>query len=388
MTAARRQVSLALQGGGSHGAFTWGVLDRLLEDGRIDIEAISGASAGAMNAAALAHGYALGGRESAREALKDFWDAVASRMPFDLLPNDGADSAPVAPQSGSKSALSAFLSLTRLFSPYQLNPLDLNPLRDILDRQIDFARLRADSGIKLFIAATRVSTGTARLFRDSELTPDILLASACVPTFHHAIEIDGDHYWDGGLTANPPIFPLLNQCVTGDVVMVLLYPCRRPNTPTSAEDIRQRLTEISFTTPLLTELHALALAKAEAERPLFRAGPLERRLRRLNTHMIDSPELMNRLTALSKLNTHPDFLKTLYDEGRERTQSWLEDNFRHIGQRSSFSLGGFLQRETVATDPASGAKRARQGNPLSALWQWAPKRSIAPALRARVARRA
>ena len=243
----KKVMTLALQGGGSHGAFTWGVLDRLLEDERIEIEGISGASAGAMNAVALAYGFTVGGREGARQALKDFWESVAAKAPFaytpeEQLPTLVADGS----QTGSSPALKAFVSLARFFSPYQLNPLDVDPLRDIVVSQIDFERLGAESKIKLFIAATEVSTGRLRLFRNRELTLDALLASACLPTLHQPIEIDGEAYWDGGLAANPPLFSLVHECAARDVMVVLLHPSRRPDTPTTADEIWQRLTEISF----------------------------------------------------------------------------------------------------------------------------------------------
>jgi NTE family protein len=334
-------VSLALQGGGSHGAFTWGVLDRLLEDGRIDIEGISGASAGTMNAVVMAHGLTVGGREAAREALKTFWESVAARSAFNFMPEEVA--APEINGARPNPAFKAFLYLTRFFSPYQLNPFDLNPLRDILAKQIDFERLRAECQIKLFVAATQVSTGRLKLFRTRQLTLDTVLASACLPSLHHAVEIEGEAYWDGGLAANPPIFPLVHQCAAADLLVVLVHPLRRPETPTVADDIWHRLTEISFSSTFYTELQGLALAKRETERWPVSLGRLERRLRRLNLHLIDCQELMSQLSALSKLNAHPSFIQVLYDEGRNRTGAWLDENFAQIGTRSSFRLASLLR---------------------------------------------
>jgi NTE family protein len=317
----KKIVTLALQGGGSHGAFTWGVLDRLLENSQIKIEGISGASAGAMNAVVLAHGFTAGGPDGARQALKDFWESV------------GSQNAP---------AFKPILSLTRFFSPYQLNPFDLNPLRDVLKKQVDFERLRAKCKIKLFVAATEVSTGMAKLFRTRELTIDAVLASACLPSLHHAIEIDGEAYWDGGLVANPPIFPLLHQCAARDVIVVLLHALRRQGTPTLADEIWERLAEISFSSTFFTELQGLALAKREAERGRLSFGRLERRLRHLNVHLIHAQELMSELTAISKLDAHPSFIKTLYDAGRNQAEEWLKENFKLIGSRSSFELASCL----------------------------------------------
>ena len=335
-------ISLALQGGGSHGAFTWGVLDRLLEDERIEMEALSGASAGAMNALALAHGLTIGGRDGARGALKNMWDSIATKSPFNVLPEDWSTPESIARQSAPTPATKVFLLLSRFFSPYQFNPFNLNPLRDILADQIDFDRLRAECKLELFIAATQVSTGMPRLFRNKEITLDVLLASACLPGLHHAIEIDGESYWDGGLTANPPIRPLLYECSAHDIVVVLLHPCRRPQVPTSADDIWQRLTEISFSSALFAELQGIALAKVTAERRVFSFGSLERKLRRLNMHLIDAQELMSHLSALSKLNTQSEFIGALHGEGRSRADAWLESNFHELGTRSTFILDKHL----------------------------------------------
>lgn len=334
----KRTITLALQGGGSHGAFTWGVLDRLLEDHRIEIEGISGASAGAMNAVVLAHGFVTGGRDGARQALKDFWTSVASRAPFLSIPEYLSAPVTLAMQSDPPPAYKAMLSLLRFFSPYQFNPLDINPLRDILARQIDFERLRAECKLKLFIATTQVSTGTLRLFRTRQLTLDALLASACLPALHHAVEIDGEAYWDGGLTANPPLFPLLHKCDASDIVVVLLHPQPRPKAPMSANDIWHRLSEMNFSSTFFTELQGVMLAKREASRSWLFPGRLERKLRRLNMHVIESKELMSQLSMHSKLNANPAFINGLHDEGRMHAETWLEKNFEQLGARSSFRL--------------------------------------------------
>ena len=337
----KKIVTLALQGGGSHGAFTWGVLDRLLEDGRIGIEGLSGASAGAMNAVVLAHGYTRGGRDGAREALAKFWESVSTRDPYNVMPAAG-DAVELATKAESDPATTAGLFLSRYFSPYQLNPFNLNPLRDILSSQVDFDRLRERCSLKLFVATTQVNTGMSRLFGTRELTLDVLLASACIPTLHHTIEIDGEAYWDGGLSANPPIRPLLYRCDASDVLVVLLHPRRRPEVPTKADEIGHRLTEISFSSALFSELQGIALAKREANRSFFAFGQLERKLRRLNMHLIDSQELMSKLSSLSKLNTRAAFINALRDEGRSRTGAWLDENFKHVGVRSSFTLDEHL----------------------------------------------
>src|SRR5581483_2203417 len=316
---------------------------RLLEDSRIEIEAISGASAGAVNAVALAHGLTVGGREGARQALEKLWNSVAEQAAFTAPPAVVSSSEELVKQAEASPALKGLLFLSRFFSPYQLNPLDINPLRDILASQIDFERLRAECPIALFIAATQVSTGMLRLFRNRELSVQAVLASACLPTLHRAVEIEGEAYWDGGLAANPPIFPLVHRSAARDIVVVMLHPLRDAHMPTGVDEIGQRLTEITFSSTFFAELQALALAKREAERGLFALGSIERRLRRLHVHLIDAQELMSELPALSKLNASPSFISGLYREGRKRTEEWLERNFALLGNRSSFRLSKLLQ---------------------------------------------
>ena len=334
----KKTITLALQGGGSHGAFTWGVLDRLLEDERIEIEGISGASAGAMNAVLLAHGMTHGGREGARQALADFWAAVASSAPYSKVPDNVVPPANLAAHSDLPPAFKPLLSLLRFFSPYQLNPFDINPLRDILAKQVDFERLRAECPLRLFIATTQVSTGTLRLFRTRQLSIEVLLASACLPLLHRAVEIDGEAYWDGGLTANPPLFPLVHKCAARDIVVVLLHPQPHSHVPRTADDIWHRLTEMGFSSTFFTELQGLTLAQREARRGWFAFGRLERRLRQLNMHVVESQELMGQLGRHSKLNAHPAFIKGLHEEGRRRAELWLARNFQQLGVRSSFRL--------------------------------------------------
>ncbi|HEY8027144.1 MAG TPA: patatin-like phospholipase family protein [Burkholderiaceae bacterium] len=337
----KKMVTLALQGGGSHGAFTWGVLDRLLEDERVDVEAISGASAGAVNAVVLAYGHAKGGREGARRALSEFWERVSIKAPFSFLP---AESMPSDRFGLAGSTMAMYLSLTRLLSPYQLNPFDINPLRDILAEQIDFDYLNLHGRIQLFVAATQVGSGKMKIFRDRQMSLDAVLASACLPSLHRAVEIDGQAYWDGGFTANPPIFPLLHQCRARDIVVVLLHAHPKAATPSTADEIFSRLTEIGFSAALFTELQGIALAKREAQRGWFAIGRMERRLRNLHVHLIDSPDFMSRLDGLSKLNTQAPFISALREEGRRQADRWLDDHFHHLGVLSSFDLAQYLRR--------------------------------------------
>lgn len=314
-------LNVALQGGGSHGAFTWGVLDRLLEDERVRIEGVSGASAGAMNAAVLAYGLTTGGRQGARRALVDFWTSVAAKVPSPLV--------------------ESLVFLARFLSPAQFNPLNLNPLRDILEAQVDFKRLKAGSAARLFIAATNVRTGMPRVFRTHEITADVVLASACLPWIHRTVEIDGEAYWDGGLSANPPVRPLLYECKARDIVLVLLQPARRPGLPHTADEIWSRLTEMGFSSALHAELEGIALAKREAECSPWSLGRLERKLRRLKLHRICAPEAMS---ALSRLDTRSSFLQALHDAGRAQTAAWL---MKYLG-RDAQARGVPLALETIA----------------------------------------
>jgi NTE family protein len=285
----------------------------------------------------LAQGLMVGGRDGARHALREFWSSVAQAAPFSVLPDAQAGIGGVTAQSEPPPALKAMLSLARFFSPYQLNPFDINPLRDILARQVDFQRLRNASPVRLFIATTQVSTGTLKLFRDKQLSLDVLLASTCLPLLHRAVEIDGEAYWDGGLTANPPLFPLLHKCAARDIMVVLLHPNPHTRVPVSAGDIWQRLTEMGFSSTFFTELEGLLLAQREARRGWFSLGRLERRLRTLNMHMVAAPELMGRLGTHSKLNANPAFINGLHEEGLAQADAWLERNFAQLGVRSSFS---------------------------------------------------
>ena len=332
-------VALALQGGGAHGAYTWGVLDRLLEAG-VPIEGISGTSAGAMNAVALAEGWTTGGAEGARAALDRFWTAVGDSVPFHLellqsLSPSGDGSLP--------SPMNMMLGLARVFSPYQLNPFELNPLRDVVRAQFDFERIRRACPLKLFIAATAVRTGKVRLFRTAELGEAALLASACLPTLHHAVEIDGEHYWDGGFTANPAIYPLLYECDTPDLLMVLLNPLQHEQAPRSAEDIAARSMELGFSTTFLREMRMIAHARQFiAERPRWSPiGRLERKLLRERFHLIDAPELGDAGSA-SKLDATASSLLRLRELGRARAETWLQAHADEVGRRETIDVGALF----------------------------------------------
>ena len=328
-------LSLALQGGGAHGAYTWGVLDRLLEE-NWQLDGVSGTSAGAMNAVALAQGWTAGGAEGARATLEAFWLAVGDSTPFHL---DLMHSLNPAQDGGLPAPMNMMLGLARLFSPYQLNPFELNPLRDVVRAQFDFERLRQSCPLKLFIAATEVRTGKVRLFRTGELSEDALLASACLPTLHHAVEIDGEHYWDGGFTANPAIYPLMYECTTPDVLLVLLNPLVRDAAPRSAKDIGARSMELGFSTTFLREMRMIAHARSYVGETSswLPQGRLERKLTRLRFHLIDARELGD-ISGDSKLNASTRFLLHLRELGRARTDEWLRRHRRDVGRRESVDL--------------------------------------------------
>ena len=328
----RPRINLALQGGGAHGAFTWGVLDALLEDGRLDFDGVSGTSAGAINAVCLAAGMMDGGYEGARAALKRFWHGVAETSPF--AGNDASGETPTLAR-----ALRAMLPWAEQFSPEQFNPLDINPLRDLLQQQIDFPRLRRDSRLKLFIAATHANSGKLRVFRNHELSVDSLLASACLPTLHHTLEIDGEPYWDGGYSANPAVFPLLFECRADDILLVLLTPLRYAATPVSAQDIRTRLLELAFNATFLREMRMFAHLREQVGSPRLILGRIERRLKRAKFHAISAESLVQGLPADSKLAVSRAFFQRLFDDGRTHAVNWLAGHHGAIGQSSSIDLG-------------------------------------------------
>ena len=335
----RLLVDLALQGGGAHGAFTWGVLDRLLEEKGLAVDGISGTSAGAMNGAVLADGWAEGGPEGARDALARFWARVARaalfspfrRTPLDILVGRWT-------LDGSPAFL-AFDLAARMLSPYDVNPLGLNPLRDVLAETVDFARL-ARSPVKLFVTATNVRTGQGRVFRNAEVTPEVLLASACLPQLFQAVEIGGEAYWDGGFAGNPTITPLVRECESNDTVLVQVNPVARPEVPRSARAIADRVNEVSFNATLLKELRMIALLRRVAD-PGGCEGELWARMR---LHRV-ATDAVNALGYSSKLNAEWEFLTFLRDEGRRRAEAFLASHRGDLGQRSSFDFEAMLPRD-------------------------------------------
>lgn len=329
-----KRINLALQGGGSHGAFTWGVLDRLLEESNLEIDSISGTSAGAMNAVVMADGFTRGGVEMAREKLEYFWRAVSKAGRGGLIQRT-----PINRFFGKWSLADSWgyhfsNSLTRLFSPYQLNPLNINPLRQLLDSCIDFDSVNRCKKIKLFISATNVETGRVKVFEGKNLTVDMVLASACLPQIFQAVEIEGVPYWDGGFMGNPSLFPFRDHSDTADIVVVQINPIERKGAPQTPHEIQNRLNEINFNASLLKEFRAIEFVSR-----LIDQGSIdERNYRKERIHLIQNQEALLPLGASSKMNVEWEFLIHLRDIGRQTAESWLSSEYDHIGVRSSVDL--------------------------------------------------
>jgi NTE family protein len=329
---AEKAVSLALQGGGAHGAFTWGVLDAILEDGRLAIDAITGASAGAVNAVVLVQGWLEGGSEGARNALETMWRRASV---------DGSLSVLQRRLLGRMLGLwssRAYTTIARSLSPYQTNPLNINPLRGALNVLIDFDRVRACNDVEIFLSATNVWTGQVVIFSREELTADHVIASACVPTVFQAVEIDGVPYRGGSYIGNPALFPLFYETMTDDIVLVQIDPVERRQTPRTARDIQNRLNEINFNSNLLRELRAVAFVKE-----LIDEGKLSPdEYKSVHLHRIDGSGVLDDYEVSSRTKNQWDFFVQLRDAGRRTAQSWLEANYEAIGVRSTLDLQSVL----------------------------------------------
>ena len=321
-----RPLALALQGGGAHGAFTWGVLDRLLEDDSRVIDAISGTSAGAINAAVFAAGYLEGGAAGARDRLTRFWHKLA-----DLARLNPLQPTPFEIMVLGRNIEFSFAHVLRdvmvqMFSPYQLNPLDLNPLRDLLVRFVDFKRLREDDAPRLFIAATNVETGEPRIFSNSEISPEVLLASACLPALHQAVRLPDGYYWDGGFSANPPLLPLVEGSIADDILIVRLNPRSEKTLPVSAPGIHARVSRIVFDAPLKRELEMIErLRQVAHECGGATRSPFSRRLASARLHSVSEDDVMSELGAASKLHPNWELVRYLRDVGRSACARWLKE---------------------------------------------------------------
>ncbi len=334
-----KAVNLALQGGGAHGAFTWGVIDQLLEDGRISFEAISGTSAGAMNAVVIADGMLRGGPEAAREALHDFWYAVSvdgaknpvKRNPINWFLGDWS-------LDNSPSYL-FFDVFTRMVSPYEVNPFNINPLRTLIEDRVEFERLRSCTQTKLFVPATNVHTGRVRVFKTWEMTADAVLASACLPFLFQAIEIEGVPYWDGGYMGNPVLFPFFDSCASADVLLIQINPLERRETPRTAREILNRVNEITFNASLMKEFRAIEFVSR-----LIESGKLDpAEYTQIKLHRVEDDTALEPLSASSKLNTEWAFFEHLRDVGREAAQRWLDENYEQVGSRSTVDIRALFQ---------------------------------------------
>jgi NTE family protein len=330
-----KTLNLALQGGGAHGAFTWGVLDRLLEEPRIDFEGVSATSAGAMNACVMAYGFVEGGREGARKALTNFWRRVSHAAAYSPLQPTPAERFFGNFSMENSPAYFAFDMLTRMFSPYQFNPFNLNPLRQVLEQSVDFAVLSSERcRLKLNICATNVRTGKVKVFNNDEITPDAIMASACLPFLFKAVEIDGEAYWDGGYMGNPAIFPLIYSCESPDVLIIHVNPMHRPELPKTASEIMNRINEISFNSSLMREMRAIDFVTKLVDNDA--TGSLK--LKRMFIHSVCADEVTLNLGVASKLNADWGFLAGLRDAGRDHAARWLAANFDRIGKESTVDI--------------------------------------------------
>jgi NTE family protein len=356
----KKPINLALQGGGAHGAFTWGVLDRLLEEEQLVIEGISGTSAGAMNAVMLASGMVRGGVAGAKEAMEHFWKRVSEVSAFGPLHKTPFERAFTGWNMDNSFAYQWVDVMSRMFSPYDLNPLNINPMRTILSEMVDHEALHAHSKIHLFVTATHVESGQARVFGCEEITTDVLLASACLPFIFQSVEIEGEHYWDGGYMGNPAIWPLIYNCQSEDVVLVQINPIRSTEIPRTATEIINRLNEITFNSSLIAEMRAIEFVSR-----LVKEGKLPRdRYKDLRTHLIYDAEHMHTLNASSKLNADWDFFLFLKALGRDTAGQWLAENWKHVGERATLDIRDkFLcgpQKLQGENSPLRHSKRQQQ----------------------------
>ncbi len=352
----RKRVNLALQGGGAHGAFTWGVLDRLLEDEGLEFGWVSATSAGAVNAAALASGLANGGPAMARTVLRQVWDAVEQAGVPDLMRFN--------PFFFGLTRSQPLPNVAGLFSPYEFNPLGLDPLRQLLTTHVDFEKIRTSPGIELLIAATEVATGRARIFRRKELTVEVVLASACLPTLHHAVQIEGNAYWDGGFSANPDLVTLAAESEVEDTLIVLLNPLERRGPPRSAREIADQVNTITFNQPLLRDIETIVMAQAT---DLGWRQPRLSRLKRHRFHLVEAGRYTGGLGLESKLKPDRSLLTYLHASGRAEMHKWLEQHRSSIGRRPSVDLRRrFLDRTRPVPGPAGPDAEPGREAPLGA----------------------
>ena len=360
-TAPRKQktINLALQGGGAHGAFAWGVLDHLLEDGRLHFDGISGTSAGSMNAVVLAYGLHIGDADSARAALHNFWKAVSDAgQQYSTVRAWPWDRQMAHWNNDNDLTFQMLKAMTNTFSPYQLNPMNFNPLRDLLAQQVDFAELNRCQKTKLFLSATNVRSGNVRIFNTREITVDTVMASACLPTIYQAVEIDGESYWDGGFMGNPALFPLFYETDTRDVLIIHINPIARDTTPTTPNEIDDRVNEISFNSSLVKELRAVAFVQRLLDEGWLKEEYRDQ-MKYVLIHSLRADESLKDLSSASKVCTEWGFLTALRDRGRESARQWLGRHFDDVGIRQTVDLRAeFLNSgsEMKVRSPASALR--------------------------------
>ncbi|TGW14628.1 patatin-like phospholipase family protein [Candidatus Hepatobacter penaei] len=341
----RKKIAIALQGGGSHGAFTWGVLDSLLEDGRLDIEGLSGTSAGGMNAVALAQGLLRGGLEGGRQEMRRFWQKIADGGLFSpyhraFFPQSLDMRTPQFDPFRFFSSL-----MQNVFSPYQTNPLNINILRDMVEAFFDFELLRSAKELKLFLCATHVNTGKLKLFTLDTLTPQKMLASACLPFLFHAVEVDGENYWDGGFVGNPAIYPLIYSCDTPDIMVIQLTVMNRKRLPLTAHEVIERHKEITYNACLMREMRMIDFVGDLMQKGIIQEGTMKR----LNMHLVRNESLFNDLDLSSALNPDWGFIHFLFEEGRKSGKAWIEKNYDAIGRCHSTNLHKEFVAESADT---------------------------------------
>jgi len=338
----RRTVNLALQGGGAHGAFTWGVLDRLLEEKHLAIEGIAGSSGGAMNGAVLAHGMRLGGAEGARAALDRFWHRMSEMGWLNPIRRGWLEKMQGTWNLDRNPVALMIEEMALLLSPGQTEAFSHNQahLRGLLEETLDIEALRKQDAVKLFVGATHVRTGQPRIFYGDEISIDALLASACVPQFYPTVIIDGEAYWDGGYLGNPPLWPIIYECESRDIIIVQVHPIRREEVPGNSAEITNRLNEIVFNAALMAQLRALSIVEKTVNEA--RPGGSQARKKSFFVHLIEAEKAMRTLGMLSELNTDLEFLLYLKELGRESAGHWLKSHLHDVNRRSTFDIDGLL----------------------------------------------
>ncbi len=332
-----KHINLALQGGGAHGAFAWGVIDKFLEDGRIEIEGLSGTSAGSMNAVVYAYG-ALKGKDGARQALHDYWQAISDAgQKYSMVKRSPWEQMFGGWTMDKSLASEGFKLLTSTFSPYQLNPMNFNPLREVLEAHVDFAALDASRTTKLFLSATNVRTGKVKVFHTHEITADVVLASACLPFLFQAVEIDGEHYWDGGYMGNPVLYPLFYYTDSRDVVILHINPIERPGPPTQSSEIANRVNEITFNSSLIKELRSVYFVQQLLDQGKIK-DEYRDEFKYVLIHSVRADNALSDLSVSTKFASEWEFLTMLRDRGRACASEWIENHFDDLGVRSSVDL--------------------------------------------------